>query len=44
MGLFRAGHGWGNKKVPAPKNPSHIPYNAEILHSYTLPEVDLKII
>ena len=44
MGLFRAGHGWGDKKVPPPKNLSHISYNAEMLHSYTVPKVDLKII
>ena len=38
MGLFGAAHGWGTP----PENLSHISYNDENWHSYTLPKVDQK--
>ena len=41
MGIFRATHGWG-QKGPPPYYLSHISYNDETFHSYTLPKEDLK--
>ena len=44
MTFFRALHGWeGAKKAPPPPNLSHISYNDETLHSYTLPKKDPKM-
>ena len=45
MGFFGAADGWrggGIKKAPPPKNLSHISYNDETWHSYTLPKEDPK--
>ena len=46
MGSFGAAHGWrgegGVKKAPLPKNLSHISYNDETWHSYTLLKEDPK--
>ena len=49
-GLFRGcsrirgrgggGSGFGGRKAPAPKNLSHMSYNDETWHSYTLPKKD----
>ena len=52
MGIFEAAHdgggggggGGGGQKGPPPKNLSHIPYNDETWHSYTLPKEDPKYI
>ena len=42
-GLFGAAHGWGAKRPPPfPKILSHISYNDETWHSYTLPKKDPK--
>ena len=40
MGIFGAAHGWGGRQKAL--NLSHIPYNDETWHSYTLSEEDLK--
>ena len=45
MGIFGDAHGWeGVKKAPRPpsQNLSHIFYNDETWHSYTLPKGDPK--
>ena len=42
MGIFGAVHGWGGQKGPTPLDLSHISYNDEIWHSYTLPKEDPK--
>ena len=46
MGFFRAAYGcWGGgggRKAPLPKIFSHISYNDETWHGYTLPKEDLK--
>ena len=44
MGIFGAAHRWGGEgqKGPHPWNLSHIYYNDETWHSYTLPEEDPK--
>ena len=39
MGLFGSTHGWWEvQKGSAPYNPSHISYNDETWHRYTLPK------
>ena len=44
MGIFVAANGKrGVKTGPPPKNLSHISYNDETWHCYTLPKEDLKI-
>ena len=41
MGLFGATHGWRGAKRPSPpSNLSHISYNDETSHTYTLPKED----
>ena len=42
MGFFEAAHGCGGQKGPSTYNLSHIPYNDETWHSYTLPEKNPK--
>ena len=42
MGLFGAAHGWGKQKGPSLENLSHIFYNDETCHSYTLPKENLE--
>ena len=46
MGIFGAAHGWGEgrKKASLPQNLSHMSYNDENWHSYTLPNEDPKTI
>ena len=44
MGFFGAAHGWRgeSKKNPRPENLSHVSYNDETCHNYTLPKEDPK--
>ena len=43
MSFFGAAQGWGEgKKAPPPLNLSHISYNDENWHNYTLPKEDPK--
>ena len=46
MGIFGAAHGWGEgkggQKNTSPLNLSHMFYNGETWHSYTLPKKDQK--
>ena len=38
IGFLGAAHRWGEQKGPPPENLSHISYNDEIWHTYTLPK------
>ena len=42
MGLFGAADGWEGAKGPPSLKQSHISYNDETWHSYTLPKEDPK--
>ena len=44
MGLFGAAHGCGDQKGPLSYNLSHISYNDETWHTYTLPKQEQKSI